>query len=80
MTHLPRSALQSSAFCTMGCALPLATGAKLADPGRVVVAFMGDGGLEMVLGELITLRDLGLPVIVMVFVDASEGPSFWPSS
>ena len=32
---------------------------------------MGDGGLEMVLGELITLRDLGLPVIVMVFVDAS---------
>ena len=43
----------------MGCALPLATGAKLADPGRVVVAFMGDGGLEMVLGELITLRDLG---------------------
>ena len=49
----------------------LATGAKLADPGRVVVAFMGDGGLEMVLGELITLRDLGLPVIVMVFVDAS---------
>ena len=70
-TYVPRSALQSSAFCTMGCALPLATGAKLADPGRVVVAFMGDGGLEMVLGELITLRDLGLPVIVMVFVDAS---------
>ncbi len=70
-TYVPRSALQSSAFCTMGCALPLATGAKLADPGRVVVAFMGDGGLEMVLGELITLRDLGLPVIVIVFVDAS---------
>ena len=58
-------------FVQWGCALPLATGAKLADPGRVVVAFMGDGGLEMVLGELITLRDLGLPVIVMVFVDAS---------
>ena len=70
-TYVPRSALQSSAFCTMGCALPLATGAKLADPARVVVAFMGDGGLEMVLGELITLRDLGLPVIVVVFVDAS---------
>ena len=70
-TYVPRSALQSSAFCTMGCALPLATGAKLADPSRVVVAFMGDGGLEMVLGELITLRDLALPVIVIVFVDAS---------
>jgi len=32
---------------------------------------MGDGGLEMVLGELITLRDLAIPVIVIVFVDAS---------
>ena len=55
----------------MGCALPLATGAKLAAPERPVIAFTGDGGLEMVLGELLTLRDLNLPVVVVVFVDAS---------
>ena len=55
----------------MGCALPLAMGAKLADPSRPVVAFTGDAGLEMVLGELATLRDLKLPVVVVVFVDAS---------
>ncbi len=67
----PRTLLQSTGLCTMGCALPLAIGAKLAEPKRAVVAFTGDAGLEMVLGELATLRDLKLPVIVIVFVDAS---------
>ena len=43
----------------------------LASPERAVVAFTGDAGLEMILGELATLRDLKLPVIVVVFVDAS---------
>ena len=70
-TYEPHSVLQSSALCTMGCALPIATGVKLASPQRQVIAFTGDGGLEMVLGELVTLRDLKLPVIVVVFVDAS---------
>ena len=67
----PRGLLQSSGLCTMGCALPLATGYKLARPERPVIAFTGDAGLEMVLGELATLRDLALPIIVVVFVDAS---------
>jgi acetolactate synthase I/II/III large subunit len=67
----PRGLLQSSGLCTMGCALPLAIGAKLADRERAVVAFTGDAGLLMVLGELATLGELALPVIVVVFVDAS---------
>jgi len=67
----PRTLLQSSALGSMGCALPLAIGAKLAAPEVPVVAFTGDAGLEMVLGELATLRDLALPVVVVVFVDAS---------
>ncbi len=67
----PRGLLQSSGLCTMGCALPLAMGYKLARPERPVIAFTGDAGLEMVLGELATLRDLALPIIVVVFVDAS---------
>lgn len=67
----PRSLMQSTAFCTMGCALPLAIGRKHAEPDRPVVAFTGDAGLEMVMGELATLRDLRLPVIIIVFVDAS---------
>ena len=68
---VPHAVLQSTGLCTMGCALPLATGAKIAAPERAVIAFTGDAGLEMVLGELVTLRDTRLPVIVVVFVDAS---------
>ena len=67
----PRTLLQSTGLCTVGCALPLAVGYKLAAPDRPVVAFTGDAGLEMVLGELATLRDLALPVVVVVFVDQS---------
>ena len=69
--YQPRTLLQSSAFCTMGVALPLAMGVKLADTDRTVAAFTGDAGLEMVLGELATLRDLKLPVVIVVFVDES---------
>jgi acetolactate synthase-1/2/3 large subunit len=67
----PGRLLQSMGLCTMGCALPLAAGYKLAQPSRPVVAFTGDGGLEMVAGELASLRDLDLPVIIVVFVDDS---------
>ncbi|MEM9138851.1 MAG: thiamine pyrophosphate-binding protein [Pseudomonadota bacterium] len=67
----PRAVLQSTGLCTMGCALPLGMGFKLAKPDAPVVAFMGDAGLEMVMGELGTLRDLGVPLVVVVFVDRS---------
>ena len=67
----PRSLLQSTGLCTMGCALPLAIGAKIAEPGRDVVAFTGDAGLLMILGELATLAELKLPLAVVVFVDES---------
>lgn len=66
----PRQLLQSTGLCTMACALPLATGYRL---GRAapVLAVLGDGGLEMGLGELATLRDLRVPLLVVVLVDAS---------
>lgn len=67
----PLSLLQSAGFCTMAAALPLAIGAKVADPTRRVFAVMGDGGLEMGIGELATLRDLALPVTLVVFQDRS---------
>ncbi len=64
-----RGLLQSTALCTMGCAVPLAIGFRLNSTERPVVAFVGDAGMEMVLGELATLRDLKLPVVIIVFVD-----------
>ncbi len=67
----PRQMLQSSALCTMGCAVPLAMGYRAVDGNAPVLAFVGDAGLEMCLGELSTLRDLKIPVIICVLVDAS---------
>ncbi|MFO6463419.1 thiamine pyrophosphate-binding protein [Jannaschia sp. KMU-145] len=67
----PRTLLQSSGLCTMGCALPLALGAKRAAPERPVVAFTGDAGFLMVAGELASAASLGLPVVIVVFVDRS---------
>ena len=67
----PRAVVQSTGLCTMGCALPLGMGLKHARPDQPVIAFMGDAGIEMVLGELGTLRDLSLPLVVVVFVDRS---------
>jgi pyruvate dehydrogenase (quinone) len=52
---------------SMANALPQAIGAQASQPGRQVVSLSGDGGLAMLLGELITLRQLHLPVKVVVF-------------
>ncbi len=65
----PRGLMQSTGLCTMGVALPLAIGRKLAEPGRPVMAFSGDAGMEMILGELATVRDAGLAIPIVVFVD-----------
>jgi acetolactate synthase-1/2/3 large subunit len=70
-TYEPRTLLQSTGLCTMGCALPLAIGAQLAEPERPVVAFTGDAGLLMVAGELSTAVELASRVVVVVFVDSS---------
>jgi acetolactate synthase-1/2/3 large subunit len=71
--YAPRGLLQSTGLCTMGTAVPLAIGRKLAEPDRPVVAFVGDAGLEMFLGELATLRDLKLSLPIVVFIDESLG-------
>ena len=67
----PFGLMQSAGYCTMGPAIPLAAGVKVADPDRPVVAVLGDGGLEMFLGELATLRDQNIPVIIVVLQDES---------
>ena len=67
----PRQMLQSTGLCTMGCALPLAIGAKRAAPERPVIGFMGDAGFLMVAGELASAAMLALPVVFVVFVDRS---------
>lgn len=60
----------SNGLSTMGFALPAAIATVLAEPGRRVVAFTGDGGLAMCLGELATAARHALPITVVVFNDA----------
>jgi acetolactate synthase-1/2/3 large subunit len=63
--------LISNGLATMGFALPAANAMALSDPTRRVIAFTGDGGLLMCLGELATAAQQGTRVCVVVFNDAS---------
>ena len=58
---------------SMANALPHAIGAQASHPGRQVIALSGDGGIAMLLGELITLRQRHLPVKVVVFNNGALG-------
>jgi pyruvate dehydrogenase (quinone) len=52
---------------SMANALPQAIGAQVSHPGRQVITMSGDGGLAMLMGELLTLRQHDLPVKLVVF-------------
>jgi pyruvate dehydrogenase (quinone) len=57
----------------MANAMPQALGAKAAQPGRQVISLSGDGGLSMLLGDLLTARQLDLPIKVVVYNNSSLG-------
>ncbi len=52
---------------SMACALPQACGAQAIDRTRQVISMSGDGGLAMLMGELLTAKQNQLPVKVVVF-------------
>jgi pyruvate dehydrogenase (quinone) len=56
---------------SMANALPQCIGAQVSHPGRQVISLSGDGGLAMLLGDLLTLRQLQLPIKVIVFKNDS---------
>jgi pyruvate dehydrogenase (quinone) len=68
-----RRMLGSWVHGTMANALPQAIGAQFAYPARQVVSMSGDGGLAMLLGELLTAKQHRLPVKVVVFNNSSLG-------
>ena len=63
----------TQAFQSIGLGLATAIGAALAQPGRLPVAAVGDGGLMMAAAELDTVRRLGLPMVVVVYDDEAYG-------
>jgi len=56
---------------SMANALPQAIGVQASHPGRQVISMSGDGGLAMLLGDLLTLRQHELPVKLIVFKNNS---------
>jgi pyruvate dehydrogenase (quinone) len=68
-----RRLLGSFTHGSMANALPQAIGAQASHPNRQVVSLSGDGGLAMLLGDVITLRQLKLPVKLVVFNNSSLG-------
>lgn len=60
-------------FASIGYGIPAAVGAKLAAPDRQVVALSGDGGTNMMLGELETALRLKLNITLVVINNAASG-------
>jgi pyruvate dehydrogenase (quinone) len=67
----------SGNLATMACGLPYAVAAALAYPERQVMAFVGDGGLTMLIGELATCVKYGLNVKVVVIKNNVLGQIKW---
>jgi pyruvate dehydrogenase (quinone) len=68
-----RRLLGSFSHGSMANALPQAIGVQASHPGRRVITLSGDGGLAMLLGDLLTLRQLKLPVKLVVFNNSTLG-------
>lgn len=68
-----RRVLGSWRHGTMANALPHAIGAQRSHPGRQVISLSGDGGLSMLLGELLTVAIHRLPLKIVVMNNASLG-------
>jgi pyruvate dehydrogenase (quinone) len=68
-----RRLLGSFVHGSMANALPQAIGAQAALPDRQVISLSGDGGIAMLLGDVLTLKQLNLPVKVIVFNNGTLG-------
>ncbi|MDF2366636.1 thiamine pyrophosphate-binding protein [Sneathiella sp.] len=68
-----RAFVPDRGFASIGYGLPGAMGVQLAEPGAIVVGITGDGGFNMVLGELETARRMNLGVTIVVVNNAASG-------
>jgi acetolactate synthase I/II/III large subunit len=69
----PNKWVTSGGLGTMGFGFPAAIGAQLAKPKSTVVAVLGDGGFQMTLQELAVIRELNLPVKIIILNNQSLG-------
>jgi acetolactate synthase-1/2/3 large subunit len=73
----PRGTITSGYFGTLGFAFPTALGAKVACPGRQVVALCGDGGFMFSPQEFSTAMRYGINLVAIVFNNNAYGASRW---
>jgi|SRR5579871_98945 pyruvate dehydrogenase (quinone)/pyruvate oxidase len=67
----------SGNLATMAPGLPYAIGAQVAYPGRQVVAFVGDGGFTMLMGEMLTAVKYDLPIKAIIIKNDVLGQIKW---
>lgn len=67
----------SGTLASMACGLPYAIAAQVAYPGRQCIAFVGDGGLAMLMGEFATAVQYDLPIKVIVIKNGTLGMIRW---
>jgi acetolactate synthase-1/2/3 large subunit len=67
----PGTFLMSNGLSGMGFGIPAAIAAQLVAPEKPVLAVVGDGGMLMMVHDLALIRELGLPVIIVVLADRS---------
>jgi acetolactate synthase I/II/III large subunit len=76
-TYCPNGCLISNGMASMGIALPGAIAASIQQPGRQIIAAMGDGGFLMNAQELETARRLGTSFVAIIFNDNDYGLISW---
>lgn len=70
-SYEPGTFFMSNGLSGMGFGVPAAIAAQLANPDRAVMAIVGDGGMLMMTHDLVLIRELGLPITIVVLKDNS---------
>ena len=67
----PRTFLVPAGYLTLGFSMPAAIGAKIAQPDKVVVAIVGDGGFQFTMHELATAKQFEVSLPIVIFNDST---------
>lgn len=70
-TYEPGTFFMSNGLSGMGFGIPAAIAGQLAYPDRAVLTVLGDGGMLMMVHDLALIRELKLPIVMIVLVDSS---------
>lgn len=70
-TYEPGTFFMSNGLSGMGFGIPAAIAAQFAYPDRPVMTVVGDGGMLMMIHDLVLIHEMNLPIIIVVLVDNS---------